>query len=181
MANTKTIGSGIWRMSEEMKNITDELIDNGGEMTEELTQRIESLQLSGGLLVDQIQQVGAYIETQNAVLDSEIKRLQAIKKTRANAAEGVKRFLLSFMINNGIKKIEGDYSTATLCAGRESCKCDEEAIKAQVAQQVADLSKQLPSYITLEVKVAKGEILNMLKAGEPAPGEIVKNPYILIK
>lgn len=178
----RAIGSGIWRMSETMRELGDELVDNGGEMTPEIETRLRTVERGAPALVDGIQQLALKVKSEEGALDAEIKRLQALKKSRANAVEGLKRFMLNFMLNTGVERIEGDLCTASVRTSAESVQCDEAAVMSPFASQIEELGRSLPSYLTVEVKVSKTALKEAIRRGEPVKGAmLVRNKTLTLK
>lgn len=189
----KSIGSSIWRLNATLESVNDELMENGGELTPELEEALVNAELSQVEIVDGLHELVRMAKAQDEILSQEIKRLQGLKKARTNALDGLKKYLLNYMIGNGIQKIEGQFCKVSVAAGKESVSCDEAALVAGVEGQVGDALSFLPPYIQVDIKVSKSALLNYLKEdGAVIPtikeGEvdvplanIVKNPYLLIK
>lgn len=185
METKRQIGGGIYRLNETLAEVNDELMENGGELTPELEQKLAGAELTQVEVVDGLQSLIAKVKTEDAAIADEIKRLQALKKSRANGLEGLKRYLLSYMLNNGVERIEGAYCKVSVAAGRESVEVDENTVleNGTISSIIDVARKNLPSYVTLEAKVNKTALMQSLKSGEPVPGdvEIVRRPYLLIK
>lgn len=185
METKKEIGGGIYRLNETLLSVNEELMENGGELTPELEDRLASAELTQVEVVDGLQTLITKVKSEDAILAEEIKRLQALKKSRANGLEGLKRYLLSYMLNNGIERIEGAFCKVSVASGRESLEVNEDVLIDRAKPMVEEISKNLPAYINLEVKVSKTELMNAVKDGEPIPAEagavIVRKPYLLIK
>lgn len=189
----KSIGSSIWRLNATLESVNDELMENGGELTPELEEALANAEMSQVDIVDGLHELMRFAKTQDTILADEIKRLQGLKKARANALEGLKKYLLNYMLGNGVQKIEGKYCKVSVASGKESVSCDEAALISKIEDKVTELGLTLPPYITLEVKVSKSALLSYLKEdGAVIPtikegqvdvplANIVKNPYLLIK
>ena len=184
METRKEVGGGIYRLNETLALVNEELMENGGELTPELEQKMESAALTQVEVVDGLQTLITKVKSEDEAIAAEIKRLQALKKSRANGLEGLKRYLLNYMLNNGIKTIEGAFCKVSVAEGRESVESDDDAIlESGSVKSIIDVArKNLPSYVTLEAKVSKTALLQSIKAGEPVPEvEVVRRPYLLIK
>lgn len=189
----KSLGSSIWRLNAALEEVNEALMDNGGDLTPELEEKLAKAEMSQGEIADGLHELIRINKAGDTVLGDEIKRLQALKKSRANALEGLKRYLLNFMQSNGIEKIKGDYCTVTVAAGRESVNCDEQALLSGVEDRLADLMDEVPPYIVLKAELSKSALLDYMKEdGAIIPtakeGEvdvplasIVRNPYLIIK
>lgn len=185
METRKEVGGGIYRLNETLTAVNDELMENGGELTPELEAQLASAELTQVEVVDGLQTLISKVKTEDDAIAAEIKRLQALKKSRANSIEGLKRYLLTYMLNNGIQRIEGAFCKVSVAEGRESIEVnDEEALGYGSVSSIIEVArKNLPAWVTLEAKVSKSALLQSVKNGEPAPAsaEIVRRPYLLIK
>jgi hypothetical protein len=80
----------IYQIEQSYNQLAEELIDNGGELTPELSEALaiteEQLQNKSVAYSFVIKQIDSEVD----IIDAEIKRLQAMKKTRENAAERLK-------------------------------------------------------------------------------------------
>lgn len=118
----------------------------------------DTLEAIGGAFEEKAQAVVAIaqnLEADCAVIDAEIERLQAIKKTRISKADSLRENMEA----TGIKKISCPLFSITLAAGREIAVIDsEDAIPDDLIT------------VKTEIKPNKAEILRRLKAGEAVPG-----------
>jgi hypothetical protein len=80
----------IYQIEQSYNQLAEELIDNGGELTPELSEALaiteEQLQNKSVAYSFVIKQIDSDVD----IIDAEIKRLQAMKKTRENASERLK-------------------------------------------------------------------------------------------
>jgi hypothetical protein len=80
----------IYQIEQSYNQLAEELIDNGGELTPELSEALaiteEQLQNKSVAYSFVIKQIDSEVD----IIDAEIKRLQAMKKTRENASERLK-------------------------------------------------------------------------------------------
>lgn len=189
----KSVGGGIYRLNATLEAINEELMDNGGELTPEIEEALASAELTQVEVVDSLSELLRKGDDEDAALAKEIKRLQGIKKARANALDGLKRYLLNYMLNHNIQKIEGQFCKASVSLGKESVECDTEAILNSVSNTILDAQDSLPPYIILEAKVSKTKLLEYLKTdGNVIPtvkegnvdvplAFITRNPFLLLK
>ena len=96
----------LYQIEQQYIDLTNQLIECSGELTPELE---ESLQITQ----EQLQHKGiAYgyiikkMETESDIIDAEIKRLQALKKSRENSVEKLKERIKSAMELFDVDKIE---------------------------------------------------------------------------
>lgn len=102
-------------------------------------------------------QVVRGIESDIDALDSEIARLQEMKKVRQNRIDSLRDYLKFNMQQSGITKITCPLFSITLAAGRDVVVIDDE--------------NKLPSdLVYLKRTPDKVRILAALKAGEDVPG-----------
>lgn len=172
----------IWRMSGAMTAIQEELIDNGGELTPELEERLFEIETRQTYLVDAIQQISAKTKAQSDAISAEIERLTALKKARENAVKSLKNALKNYMLRNDIEKIEGDLGVATISKGVESVEVCEPVVAAPIWEAIREAKIDLPSYASLDIKISKTELKKILKEGEHILGaDLVRNPSIRFK
>lgn len=176
---TKVTSTDFWRLNGDLHRITSELIENGGELTDEMSQELERINVKQEVMADAIFQMSQKVDVQAQAIDAEIKRLQALKKARQNSVESLKRYLLNYMLDNGIEKIDSDLITCKVMPGRESVYVDEDEELKPYIPQVENLG--LPSWVKVELKVNKTELGKYIKAGNPVKtAAIYKNPFLKI-
>jgi 2-methylisocitrate lyase-like PEP mutase family enzyme len=176
---TKISSSDFWRLNGDLRAVTDELIDNGGELTEELTTAIERINAKQEVIAEAIFQMANKTDAQVVEIDNEIKRLQGLKKARQRSVESLKRYLLDYMLTNGIESIDSALFRAKVCAGRESVIVNDEEELKPYAPYIETLG--LPSWVTVKMSVNKTELGKWIKEGKPTTtASIVKNPYLKI-
>lgn len=177
----KSISTGIWRLNEELLQIREELIENGGELTEELQVRLENMDIASANLVDGIHQMSASVKADEAAINEEIKRLQGLKKARANAIDSLKRFMLGYMLNNDIKVIEGSLCSATIQKGRESVEMCESVELEPYQNQIDAAQESVPPFVKIKAEVSKTELKKWIESGNPVvAASIVRNPSLKI-
>ena len=77
----------IFEISKELESVFDELEENGGELTDELEEKLSISQDEFRSKVDAYLSVIRHTESDVDCCDKEIKRLQAVKKSKQNAIE----------------------------------------------------------------------------------------------
>lgn len=173
----KVTSTDFWRLNGDLHRITSELIENGGELTEDMAHEIERINLKQETLVDAIFQMQQKTDSQVVAIDAEIKRLQGLKKARQKSIESLKNYLLDYMLSNGIQAVESDLINAKVMAGRESVYVDEDTELAPFKKSIESID--LPSWVSLKVSVNKTELGKWIKDGKPVvTAQIVKNPYL---
>ena len=133
------------------------LIEDGEMDAETLSDTLEALQ--GDITVKAENLIGyvANLDADVAMIDTEIKRLQARKKTISNRQGSLRNYLRTNMEASGIDKITCPLFTITLR-------------KATQAVFVADVNSLPPEYVRTTVMPDKAAIKAVLKAGEKVEG-----------
>ena len=160
----------IYNIQREYQELAEIIIDNGGEVTEELETALainqEELQLKAaqfGLIIKDT-------DLEISAIDTEIERLTAMKKSRSNMSTRLKETIKSAMEIYGIEEIK----TETLKIG----------FRKSTSVEIEDESL-IPDFYKEQVvteKISKKEIGDTLKAGQAVPGAYLKqNKNIQIK
>ena len=175
----KVTSTDFWRLNGDLHRITSELIDNGGELTEDIVQEIEKVNVKQEVIAEAIFQMSQKTDSQVEAIDAEIKRLQGLKKARQKSVESLKRYLLDFMLTNGIESIDSDLFMAKVMQGRESVYVDEEEELKPYTPYIETLG--LPSWVSVKMAVNKTELGKWIKDGKPVKtAALVRNPYLKI-
>ena len=176
--DTKT----LFQLSCDMMAIEDALWDNGGELTEELQQALAETEQSLATKVDGYNHIIASFDAKAEIIDKEIKRLTALKKTAENAAKRIKQHVCDTMGMFGIEKIEGAYCKMTRARSTKT-EVNEEQVTAAFANGLQELNDTLPPYITADFKVNKTALKDYIKAEgiTPAGVELVENWSLRIR
>lgn len=153
----------LFQLTSDMAAIEEALWENGGELTPELEEIMTETSAS---LVAKTDGYGALVrkfDSAVSAIDAEIKRLQALKKTAANATDRLKAHLLFSMQANGINKLEGSLTKISLRRS-ERLITDDESILAPYNFTIEAIRETLPPYIQLgDLKVNKVAIKDMMK------------------
>ncbi|MBR5200033.1 MAG: siphovirus Gp157 family protein [Bacteroidales bacterium] len=165
-----------------MSAIEDALWENGGELTPELEQALVETEQSLATKVDGYNHLIRSFSSKADIIDAEIKRLTALKKTAENAEKRLKQHICDTMGMFGIDKLEGAYCKISR-ARTSKVETNEELLTSGYASNLAEFNKSLPPYITAEFKVSKTAIKDMQKSDGvlPAGAEIVENWSIRIR
>ena len=160
----------IYQIEQQYLALTESIIEQGGEVTEEqqtalaiTTAELQQKSVAYGYVVKQYQ-------AETDVLDAEIKRLQAMKRSRDNTITRLKQTVKDAMEMAGITEIKGDTFKLSF---RKS-----EAVEITDAGVLPDL------YITRTVTESPNKVLikEAIKAGATVPGaELVVNNNLQIK
>ena len=84
----------IFEISKELESVFDELEENGGELTEELEEKLSISQDEFRSKVNAYLSIIKHTESDIDCCDKEIKRLQNVKKSKQNTIEKLKTILV---------------------------------------------------------------------------------------
>lgn len=169
-------------MSADMSAIEDALWENGGELTPELEQALTETEQSLAVKTDGYNSLIRKFASQADVIDAEIKRLTALKKTCQNAEKRLKNHICETMGVFGIDKLEGQYCKISR-AKTTSIETNDELLLATCLPAIAAINESLPPYIRVEPKISKTAIKEYQKTEGilPAGAEVVENWSIRIR
>jgi hypothetical protein len=147
----------------ELMSLVEEATDGGGEISEELTQEIDTYLEAYRLKVDRI--VG-YWRWQQSIADissKEAKRLAARKKAAENRVSRLKGFLFAFMMARGIKKLEGEKSDIGMQRNSTASLVVDDPV--QIAEHYFERNVRLTKTDLQEIvyQLAEGEVRRRLE------------------
>ena len=165
-----------------MAAIEDALYETGGELTPEIEEALQETAQSLVVKTDSYNALMRKFGAQADVIDAEIKRLTALKKTCQNAEKRLKEHVCDTMQMFGIEKLEGQYCKMSLVKSTR-VETDEEQLKAAYQAAVDELGATLPLYLTLDMKVNKTGIKEYEKKTGilPAGAEKVESVSLRIR
>lgn len=168
----------LYELTAEQQRIEEILIENGGEMTEEIKTLWEQNNNAIAVKVDGYNKVLRKFEGAETALDAEIKRLTALKRTAVNAQKSLKSHLLHVMLEQNISKLEGNLCKVSL-RNTKAVEVDDDFLDI-FKQELSDL--ELPDYISVEVKVNKTALKPHIENGDVvAKARIIENTNVIIK
>lgn len=172
----------LFQLSADMAAIEDALWENGGELTDEIAQALTETEASLASKVDGYNAVIRSFASQSAMIDAEIKRLTALKKTADNAEKRLKQHVCDTMALFGIDKLEGTYCKISR-AKSSKIETDDATLLFSYTTMIDELNAKLPPYITVEPKVSKTAIKEYQKTEGilPAGAEVVENWSLRIR
>jgi hypothetical protein len=158
----------LFNIGQEQLAIIAEVEKNEGEITNEIQERIDLLAenfeekaVAYGYVIKQV-------ESEETIIDAEIKRLQDLKKKSAKLSEYLKERISAAMIEFDLEKIE----TPTL----------KLSFRKSEAVEVFDETLLAPLYFNYKPTIDKTAIKTAIKAGEEVAGaRIVTNKNLQIK
>lgn len=148
----------------ERQSLEMALYESGGELTPEIMERMDLNQDTITGKIDGYHSIMGAMEFGTAEIDAEIKRLQALKKTKSNSVKRMKEYLLFKMQEWGLQSIEGTTCKVFRKAATESTKIeDETALLGAYAFKLEEFMKDLPSWVKVDISVAKDELKKSIK------------------
>ena len=176
--DTKT----LFQLSADMAAIEDALWESGGELTEELALALQETKQTLANKADSYNHIIRSFASKADIIDAEIKRLTALKKTAENAEKRLKEHICEVMGMFGIEKIEGNLCKISRTRSSK-VETNDDQLKAGYQKNLDELNAVLPPYLTAEFKVSKTAIKDMQKNDGvlPAGAEIVENYSIRIR
>ena len=166
----------LYGITEEMRNLdelwemaineeTGEIID--GDVLDKLQNEIEVyLQDKSAGIVKYYKNRGYFID----VVDQEIKKLQALKKTAENKQNNFEKYIKMCMEKMGLSKIETENGSLSL-RNSESVFIENEKV----------IPKEFTT-IVQEIKISKADIKKAIKEGKIVPGaSLTQNRYLVVR
>ena len=159
----------LYQITEDQLNIISLLEDNGGEATPEVLEAIAITREAFNKKAEGYSCVILKMDGEADIIAAEIKRLQALKKTKENSVLRLKEALTSAMLifgqedNKGIKRFE----TSTLKLSTRKSESVNITDEASVPEQ----------YWVVKKEISKSAITNSIKAGEIVEGAEMKTNY----
>lgn len=154
--------ANIFQINQEYLQLASILEENGGEITEEIESQLqinrEQLETKGVNYALVIRQ----LDGESEILDREIKRLSAIKKSKDNSLERLKNTIKDAMILHGVDSIKGDLINLSLRKSPASVIIeDENSIPDDyLIEQPKKIDKKLISESLKKGIEVKGALLN---------------------
>ena len=149
----------LYEITEQHKQLETLAENDDGTLAEALADTFESIEGDFQEKSLSLITVVRNMETDTDAIDTEIKRLQARKKTIANTQDSMREYLRVNMEATGISKISCPLFTITLAKGRDIVQVDnEEIIPADYQNIKTSISPDKPA------------ILKALKAGDEIAG-----------
>lgn len=177
-----TDSRSLFQLSADMSAIEDALYETGGELTPEIEAALQETAQSLAMKTDSYNALMRKFGSQADVIDAEIKRLTALKKTCQNAEKRLREHVCETMQMFGIEKLEGTYCKMSL--GKSTrVETDDEQLMAAYMGAVEKLGATLPPYLILDVKVSKTGIKEYEKETGilPAGAEKVESVSLRIR
>lgn len=166
----------LFTLTEQMSLIEQTLDENGGELTPELEEQWVETEESIKQKIDNYNSLVRLFDYRSENLASEIKRLQALKKTTDNSKKRVVEHLKDVMEAFGLTKLEGKLCKVSLSSST-STEVDEETLLQKYNEKKDALQAELPSWLTVKYEISKSALKDAFKGKDitPAGVSFVKN------
>lgn len=164
------MNKSLFLISAEMQAIVNDLIESGGELSPEIENSliIAKNELKGKAVSYAV--VIRSMEYENDVIDSEIKRLSGLKKSRTNSIERLKTALTNAMLSFEIEEIKTETTKINFRKSHTLEVLDELKVDKKYKTQ------------TVTTKIDKNLIKKDIKNGEKVSGvELKENLNLQIK
>lgn len=148
----------LYKLSEQHREL-QEMVFSGDMTLDDLKDTFEGLEGEFNEKAVSLVHVVNNLDSDTTEIETEIKRLQARKKTIENKQKSAREYLRTNMEASGISKIECPLFSITLAKGRDTVFIDKES----------DIPDELVE-VSVVQKPNKREILAKLKSGEDVPG-----------
>ena len=172
----------LYELTGQMRQIEDQLDENGGELTPELEDLWNE---TGESLIEKVDNYNALlikIENYSDNLANEIKRLQNLKRIADNSLGRIKGHIKDTMVANGFTKLEGAYCKMSLSSST-STMVDEDLLLQPYNKKKDDLQAELPPWLTVKYEVSKTGLKTAYKDKDvtPAGVQFIKGTQLRIK
>ena len=146
----------LYQIENEYLQLSEMLIESEGELTPELEQALE---INGNNLKNKAVNYGYVIKQMEGnvdLIDAEIKRLQAMKKSRVNAAELLKETIKTAMLMYDLNTIE----IPTLKLSFRKSESVEVINEAQLTEQFTTTKTTVtPNKVAIKEAIKNGEVV----------------------
>jgi len=146
----------LYQIENEYLQLSEMLIESEGELTPELEQALE---INGNNLKNKAVNYGYVIKQMEGnvdLIDAEIKRLQAMKKSRVNAAELLKETIKTAMLMYDLNTIE----IPTLKLSFRKSESIEIINEAQLTEQFTTTKTTVtPNKVAIKEAIKNGEVV----------------------
>lgn len=158
----------IYKISNYFTQIMNEIESNGGEITPEIDAQLQIAEKDLVVKAENYINVIKTLDGQTDLIDTEIKRLQAMKKANNNLVDRLK---------SNIHYAMNTFEINELIAGLNKI-----SFRKSEAVNILDENAIPPQFYVLEKKIQKADIKKAIKEGSIIPGaELVQNKNIQIK
>lgn len=174
----------IWQIQQELLSIFDELEENGGELTEELEQKLAISQENFRSKVESYTNVIKSVKADIAAIDQETKRLAEFKKSKTALVDRLSKVIIDAVEKFGDTSKFGskffDYGTGKVSV-RNTIKCetDDDKLKCIADEYAKCLAfENMLAGASTRNNITIEEIIQRCKEHtDNEEGNIINNPY----
>jgi DNA mismatch repair ATPase MutS len=160
-------------ISDRITGIVQEIINQGGEITEEQEQALEKWEAAFPEKVGQIIHVIARMQAESNMAKELETKAKAFRQARENAEERLRKYMARNMHRTGQKKLQVGVHSITLSAGRETLKLDPALLPDQYVEEVIEVTR-VPLKDLIKANLKSGVEID---GAEIVPG----TPYVTIR
>jgi hypothetical protein len=151
----------LWEITQEFLSLASIIEEAGGEATDELMEHLAINRDSFSHKAEGYSKLILKWESEIDTASAEIKRIQAIKKTKENSVARLKETLLHALTLYGR---DGKWETPLM----------KLSTRRSVAVEIVDETELPDAFFVVKKEASKTAIGNALKAGEEVPGAFLK-------
>lgn len=151
----------LWEITQEFLSLASYIEEAGGEATDEMMEELAINRENFGHKADGYAKLILKWESEIDTASAEIKRIQAIKKTKENAVARLKETLLHALTLYGQ---DGKWETPLM----------KLSTRRSVAVEIVDETELPELFFVTKREVSKAAISAALKEGEDVPGAFLK-------
>jgi hypothetical protein len=151
----------LWNITQEFLSLASYIEEAGGEATAEMMEELAINRESFSHKADGYAKLILKWESEIDAASAEIKRIQAIKKTKENSVARLKEMLLHALTLYGQ---DGKWETPLM----------KLSTRRSQAVEIVDETELPESFFVVKKEASKTAIGNALKAGEEVPGAFLK-------
>lgn len=135
----------LYEITEELRDIENQIIEAGGELTEETEQALTKIELSLEEKAENIAVTVINFKNTKVMLNSEIERLKARSTMFENAEKNLKEYIKVCLESIGKKQLKLPLVTLSVVAGRDGVDVWDESIipkKYKKTQTITTVDKK---------------------------------------
>jgi hypothetical protein len=145
----------LYELASELAVINDTLIDAQGELTPDLETRLDELNLQLTEKATGLRKWLVVIENDETALETEISRLQRIKKVNENLRERLKEYVKKNMEVAGLKTIKTQIGTFSVVPNPISLECISEEMTPENFKETIP-EKKVPNKPLIKTTLSEG-------------------------
>ena len=144
----------LFQLADEYRAIEDALIDNGGELTEDIALADAQNKAELAAKIDNYGKVLRSLKAKEEAAKNEEKRIKDYKQSAQKGQQTLKEWIKFNMERMEADRIDGDFTKAYFL-NRNDYEIDEEIILSKYQTALEEFRSRLPEYVKVELKVDK--------------------------